>query len=220
MTVTTFRASVQGQLRDRLLDSAQAQIEKRGWSSVTMSRIADEVGVSRQTVHNELGTKRQLAEHLAMRELARFLEVVRDRMAGQADVVDAVVAAWRADPSLDYVSTVLVRSLPHGLDVELVTADALRRVDAEATGHHRVHVTSGVWTRPERYAVMGLCFAPDASAVRVTLDTPEDLAMLRAVVAARGTSVPSRSELVRLFRERPELAALTADVRRKALADG
>lgn len=123
MTVTTFRASVQGQLRDRLLDSAQAQIEKRGWSSVTMSRIADEVGVSRQTVHNELGTKRQLAEHLAMRELARFLEVVRDRMAGQADVVDAVVAACEGALELGERSLLvrtIVGSVPGEHDPDLL----------------------------------------------------------------------------------------------------
>jgi spore coat polysaccharide biosynthesis protein SpsF len=135
-------------------------------------------------------------------------------------LVDAVVAAWQADPSLDYVSTVLVRTLPHGLDVELVTADALRRVGDSATDHHRVHVTSGVYTAPDDYRVMGLCFAPDASDIRVTLDTPEDLAMLRAVVAERGSSLPSRTELVRLLRARPDLVALNAEVRQKTLAEG
>src|SRR6476619_824388 len=40
-------------------------------------------------------------------------------------LIDAVVAAWRAAPAHDYVSTVLVRSLPRGMDVELVTAAAL-----------------------------------------------------------------------------------------------
>ena len=50
------------------------------------------------------------------------------------DLVDAVVGAWRAVEGLDYVSTVLVRTLPHGLDVELVTAEALRRVGDVASG--------------------------------------------------------------------------------------
>jgi spore coat polysaccharide biosynthesis protein SpsF len=135
-------------------------------------------------------------------------------------LIDAVVSAWTTTPTLDYVSTVLVRTLPHGLDVELVTAQALRRVDATATGHDRVHVTSGVYTAPDEYSVMGLCFAPDATDLRVTLDTPEDLRMLRAVVAARGTSVCSRAEIVGLLRDRPDLAALNAEVRQKSLAEG
>lgn len=135
-------------------------------------------------------------------------------------LIDAVVSAWRTTPTLDYVSTVLVRTLPHGLDVELVTASALRRVDATATAHDRVHVTSGVYGAPDDFSVMGLCFAPDATDLRVTLDTPEDLRMLRAVVAARGTSVASRAEIVGLLRERPDLAALNAEVRQKSLAEG
>jgi spore coat polysaccharide biosynthesis protein SpsF len=136
------------------------------------------------------------------------------------DLIDAVIGAWRGVPGLDYVSTVLVRTLPHGLDVELVTADALRRVGQVATGPHRVHVTSGVYTAPDEFAVMGLSFAPDASDLRVTLDTPDDLRMLRGVVAVRGSSLPSRAELVTLLRSRPDLVAINAEVRQKTLAEG
>ena len=136
------------------------------------------------------------------------------------DLIDALVGSWRGVEGLDYVSTVLVRTLPHGLDVELVTAEALRRVGDVATGHHRVHVTSGVYTAPDDFRVMGLCFAPPASDIRVTLDTPEDLRMLRAVVAERGTSLPSRAELVAFLRSRPDLVDINASVRQKTLAEG
>ncbi|SDP28593.1 spore coat polysaccharide biosynthesis protein SpsF [Pedococcus dokdonensis] len=135
-------------------------------------------------------------------------------------VIDAVVGAWRADPTLDYVSTVVVRTLPHGLDVELVTADALRRVAATATDHHRTHVTSGIYTAPDDYAVMGLCFAPDTTDLRITLDTPQDLEALRAIVAARGTGIAERREVVALLRARPELAAINADITQKSLEAG
>jgi spore coat polysaccharide biosynthesis protein SpsF len=136
------------------------------------------------------------------------------------DLIDALVALWRGVEGLDYVSTVLVRTLPHGLDVELVSAEALRRVGGRATGTDRVHVTSGIYTAPDDFSVMGVCFTPDASDIRVTLDTPEDLRMLRAVVAERGTSLPSRTELVSFLRSRPDLVALNAMVRQKTLAEG
>jgi spore coat polysaccharide biosynthesis protein SpsF len=135
-------------------------------------------------------------------------------------IIDAVIGAWRADPRYDYVSTVLVRTLPHGLDVELVRADALRRVDTTATDHHRVHVTSGVYTDPDTYDVLGLCFAPDATDLRITLDTPEDLAALRAIVDVRGSEVASRREIIGLLRERPDLAAINSGVSQKALEAG
>lgn len=135
-------------------------------------------------------------------------------------VIDAVVGAWRADPTIDYVSTVLVRTLPHGLDVELVTAEALRRVDRTATAHHRVHVTSGIYTEPDSFSVMGLCFAPDSTNLRITLDTPEDLAALRAIVAERGSAVASRREIVALLQARPDLVAINAAVAQKTLEAG
>ena len=135
-------------------------------------------------------------------------------------VIDAVVGAWRADPAYDYVSTVLLRTLPHGLDVELVRADALRRVGATATAHHRVHVTSGIYADPDTYDVMGLCFAPDASDLRITLDTPEDLAALRAIVAERGSGIASRREIIDLLRARPDLVQVNAGVSQKSLEAG
>ena len=135
-------------------------------------------------------------------------------------IIDAVISAWRADPACDYVSTVLVRTLPHGLDVELVTADALRRVAATATEHHRTLVTSGIYTDPEHYDLMGLCFAPASTDLRITLDTDDDLRALRAIVEARGSGVAGRREIIGLLRERPELADINAHIAQKALEAG
>jgi spore coat polysaccharide biosynthesis protein SpsF len=135
-------------------------------------------------------------------------------------IIDQVVAAWRADPSLDYLSTVVVRTLPHGLDVELVTADALRRVERTAQDHHRVHVTSAIYTAPDRFAVAGLVFAPDTTDLRITLDTPADLVALRAIVEELGPGTASRRDVVGLLRRRPDLVALNADVAQKALDAG
>src|SRR6478672_5672423 len=60
------------------------------------------------------------------------------------EVIDLVVSTWLGAPHLDYVSSVLVRTLPHGMDVELATTDALHRAGAVATAHHRTHVTSAI----------------------------------------------------------------------------
>src|SRR5665811_2153806 len=85
-------------------------------------------------------------------------------------LIDAVVGAWAAAPTHDYVSTVLVRCLPRGLDVELVSAQALRAVDRMATGHDRVHVTSAIYADPTAFSLLGLCVTPPANDLRVTLD--------------------------------------------------
>ena len=135
-------------------------------------------------------------------------------------LITQVVALWRADPSVDYVATTLVRSLPRGLDVELATTDALRRVSRTATGHHRTHVTSGLYTEPGDFRLTGIVVSPAANDLRITLDTPEDAALIEAVVAELGDRPPAWRELVALLRNRPDLVAVNAGIEQKRLEEG
>jgi spore coat polysaccharide biosynthesis protein SpsF len=135
-------------------------------------------------------------------------------------LIDAVAGAWAAAPSHDYVSTTLVRALPRGLDVELVTAGALRAVDRMAVGHDRVHVTSGLYADPTAYRLLGLCVTPPANDLRVTLDTQQDLDLLRALVAELPDEPPSWQDVVAILRARPDLVAINSAVEQKPLAAG
>ena len=62
--------------RDRILSSAIELLTESGWSSITMARLAERAGVSRQTVYNEIGSKPELAGAVVLDELGRFLAVV------------------------------------------------------------------------------------------------------------------------------------------------
>ncbi len=135
-------------------------------------------------------------------------------------LISQTVALWRADAATDYVSTTLVRSLPRGLDVELATVDALRRVDRTVHGYHRTHVTSGLYAHPDAYRVTGVVVRPPADDLRVTLDTPLDAALIEAVVAELGDRPPSWREVVSLLRKRPDLVAMNAEVQQKPLEEG
>jgi AcrR family transcriptional regulator len=90
-----FRETVATLLHERLLDAAAAITTESGWTAVTMAKIAEVVGVSRQTVYNELGSKPHIAQALVDRELRRFLEIVRARMTAQSDLGPALQAACR-----------------------------------------------------------------------------------------------------------------------------
>ncbi len=118
-------------------------------------------------------------------------------------VVDEVVAAWR-EGGAAYVSNVIEpRTYPVGMDAEVVDAAALLVADAEASeAHDREHVTPFVRSRPERFAQRAVRLAEPRPDVRLTLDTPEDLEVLRDVVAATG---PDRAlaELVAAADARP-----------------
>lgn len=135
-------------------------------------------------------------------------------------LVDLVVAAWRSDPSWDYVATTLQRSLPRGLDVELVSAATLRVLDEAAVGFHRQHVTSLLYSEPAGRRLLGLSVAPPAHDLRVTLDTSEDLALLQAVTDALGDRIVGWAELIAFLRSRPDIVRLNAAVEQKPVEAG
>ncbi|WP_033343746.1 cytidylyltransferase domain-containing protein [Catenuloplanes japonicus] len=134
-------------------------------------------------------------------------------------VIRTAVRHFAASPGLDYLSTSLHRVLPLGTDVEIVSVDALRRADRLATGFHRTHVTSYVYTHPEDFNVTGIALPPDRSGLRVTLDTIEDWRLIEAVVAHFGDRIVPVAELSAWLDANPDVRALNGTVRQKALAD-
>jgi AcrR family transcriptional regulator len=116
-------ASAPPSLRDRLLEAAVRIMTTSGWGRVTMARLADDVGVSRQTVYNEIGTKNDLAEAMVMRELDRFLAgVTRSFDENPDDLIGAIrdsarrVLKYAEDNALLHA----VVSATHGADTELL----------------------------------------------------------------------------------------------------
>jgi AcrR family transcriptional regulator len=87
-------AAAQVSHRDRLVTAAARFTAENGWAELTMAKLADLVGVSRQTVYNEIGGKPQLAEAMVLRELELFLQVVDSAFYDNPDdLVGAIQAA-------------------------------------------------------------------------------------------------------------------------------
>lgn len=110
-------------MRQRVVEAAVAMTTESGWSAVTMGALADRVGVSRQTVYNEVGTKPGLAEAMILHELDRFLGVVTRAFDEQpGDLVEAIRAASRGVLELAQDNKLLhaVVSATHGADTELL----------------------------------------------------------------------------------------------------
>ena len=75
---------------------------------------------------------------------------------------------------VDYVTTDHDYTVAHGFDVEVVSVDALRRIDAVATGADRAHVTSYIAFRPDEFRIATVALDPSSVDLRVTLDEPAD----------------------------------------------
>ncbi len=88
-----------------------------------MSRLAERVGVSRQTVYNEIGTKPALAEAMILSELERFLAAVESAFDRHPDdLPEAIRAAAGGVLELAQDNRLLhaVVSATHGADTELL----------------------------------------------------------------------------------------------------
>lgn len=109
--------------RERIVAEAVEMTTTSGWASVTMARLAEAAGVSRQTVYNEVGSKPALAETMVLEELARFLQVVEQAFDTEPDdltraierAVTDVLTYARANRLLHAVV-----SATHGADTELL----------------------------------------------------------------------------------------------------
>ncbi|MFS3127598.1 TetR family transcriptional regulator [Nocardioides sp. Bht2] len=110
-------------LRERIVRAAATMTMAQGWAAVTMAKLADVVGVSRQTVYNEIGGKPALAEAMVLDELARFLSLVNKAFADHPnDLVKAIEGASRAVLEHADDNTLLhaIVSATHGADTELL----------------------------------------------------------------------------------------------------
>jgi AcrR family transcriptional regulator len=107
----------------RVVTAAAELTLEVGWAGVTMGKLADRVGVSRQTIYNEVGSKPQLAEEMVLAELAKFLAVV-DRAFDEhpAELVEAIRAAARGVLELARSNLLLqaVVSASYGAETELL----------------------------------------------------------------------------------------------------
>ena len=130
---------------------------------------------------------------------------------------DAVIAALEARrATADYASNFLERHLPRGLETEALWRDVLARVDRLGTSvPAREHVTFFIHAeRPDLFALHAVR-RPDEAGFRWTVDTPEDLAVVRAIYAALGPDPRPLREVIAWAREHPEVMALNADVVQK-----
>jgi AcrR family transcriptional regulator len=111
-----------------------------GWSGITMAKVAQAAGFSRQTVYNEVGGKPQLAEAMVEYELTGFLTRVEEAFAHEPDPVDALRLAARSVLSYGEHHPLLGVIVAGGADDLLalltVNAHAIHLLAHQAIGHH------------------------------------------------------------------------------------
>lgn len=155
-----------------------------------------------------------------------------------ADIHDSDVLPW--DFAANRLPPPWGRTYPIGLDVEICTFSALQRAWIEATQayqrehvmpflyepDHSVHFSSLETTKPNRaipdhhFRVLQINHDPDFGHMRWTVDTSEDLQLVRQVFSHfHGVDDFSWLDVLQLFKEQPELALINANVIHKQAHD-
>jgi len=133
-------------------------------------------------------------------------------------IVDETIAAFRADKA-DYASNVIPRTYPRGLDTEVFTAAALERALLEAKEpHQREHATPYFYEHPELFRMASATADADYSRYRWTLDTSEDLELIRAIYSRFDNRDDfDWKEVLALMEREPDLADLNSRIVQKAV---
>ena len=121
---------------------------------------------------------------------------------------------------VDYVSNVLERTYPRGMDTQVfateVLADVADRTD-DLEDHE--HVSIFIYSHPEIYSLKNMPGPPELTnpGLGLTLDTPEDLELIRRIFEVLYPDNPNftLADILAVLKDSPALTELNAHVRRK-----
>jgi spore coat polysaccharide biosynthesis protein SpsF len=164
--------------------------------------------------------------YLAAKEndLDVIVRITSDCPCMDPEVVDWVLGKHLAAKA-DFTSTSLHRTFPQGLDIEVLSFDALERANSEAVeAFEREHVCPYIYKRkphtfkickvqaPERF------YGPD---IRITLDTTEDYILLCAVFdyLYQADEFFGAEDIIKLFRDKPWLKDINKNTIQKRIFD-
>lgn len=168
--------------------------------------------------------------------LARFCQAASEleadvivRLTGDCPLLDPSISEatirlfQEARPPLDFAANRLPdhRTFPIGLDTEVCSRAALERACRDADQpHQREHVMPYLYDEPGRFRIALLDSERDLGKLRWTVDTPEDLAFVRAVYAAFAPRTDFHwGQVLELLDEQPALRQINANVQHRALND-
>lgn len=150
------------------------------------------------------------------------------RITSDCPCIDADITDLTIDDHIskmaDYTTNSLVRTYPHGLDVEVFNFDALGKAYKNTTkDYEKEHVTPYINRNPQKFKINIVkapkeLYAPD---IRITLDTEEDYALLCAVYdyLYPKNKYFNAYDIVNLFNEKPWLKLINKKIIQKKIFD-
>jgi spore coat polysaccharide biosynthesis protein SpsF len=189
---------------DSLDDELASQVTRLGWQCV------------RGHATDVLQRYHQAAEEC---DAGVIVRVTADDPFKDPAVIAKAISLLGENPELDYVSNTMKPTYPEGLDIEVVRRRALDRAFEEATlPSDREHVMPFIWRQPEKFRTLNFEHDVDLSALRWTVDYPEDMTFARAVYAALYPKKPAfdMADILALLDRDPSVRQMMTSFQRNA----
>jgi AcrR family transcriptional regulator len=146
--MTAYPVAAKQLLRDTLLDAVDSLLDDRPWAKISLGEVARRAGVSRQTLYNEFGGRREFAEAFMLREAERLMAGAEIEIAAHpADPRAAIAGALRSfltEAEGNRLIQSMTEDTDDGLLALVTTRDAVLSVAAERLGLLLERVWPGV----------------------------------------------------------------------------
>lgn len=129
--------------------------------------------------------------------------------------VQRLVDGWN---QFDMVTNMFRQTFPLGLAVEALPADVLERMHRMSrTAELKEHVTTLAYAEPDLFRIENLRYSQDLSHFRWTVDTIEDLELVRLIFQHFGRDDFSWTDVLPLFDEHPEWLEINRHILQKTV---
>lgn len=121
--------------------------------------------------------------------------------------------------AIDYMSNVVERTFPRGLDTEIMTYDTLTEaVNGAVSTFDREHVTPYIYNNPDRFKIANFKNEKDYSRYRWTVDTIEDFNLITRIY--NELYIPAElfllDDIIDLMNRKPELNKINEHIKQKS----
>ncbi len=126
-------------------------------------------------------------------------------------LVDELVRAYRRKKSLDYVCNILPPTYPDGMDIEILSFAALKRLDKEVKDElHREWLTTTIMENPKKFKILNIPYKRNLSYLRLTVDYPEDFKLAEIIFKKlyKEGEVFTTEDILKLFKKRSSLVKI------------
>ncbi|MDD5618330.1 MAG: NTP transferase domain-containing protein, partial [Candidatus Omnitrophica bacterium] len=136
------------------------------------------------------------------------------------DIIDDMVAIYKENTGIDYLSNTIKRTFPRGLDVEIFNLYSLiSAFKFSAKFYEREHVTPYIYEHPLKFYLEQYSSLEDNSQYRLTLDTQEDLILIRKIYSRIYQVKPNFRliDVLNIIKNDKELLLINSNVKQKEI---